>query len=74
MTIVSVIIALGAAFIVVSTVRNVIKVRASGYHPTILQTDLAVTLLDSGPRAPDRPLLQRFAALDAAPGRRNNLT
>jgi len=30
-----------------------------------LQTDLAVTLLDSGTLAPDRPLLQRFADLDA---------
>lgn len=65
LTIVAVIIALGAAFIVVSTVRNVIKVRASVHDPMTLQTDLAVTLLDSGAFAPDRPLLQRFADLDA---------
>ena len=65
LTIVAVIIALGVAFIVVSTVRNVIKVRASGHDPMALQTDLAVTLLDSGALAPDRPLLRRFADLDA---------
>ena len=66
LTIVAVIIALGVAFIVVSTVRNVIKVRASGHDPMALQTDLAVTLLDSGALAPDRPLLRRFADLLAA--------
>lgn len=64
-TIVAVIIALGAAFIVVSTVRDIITVRASGHDPMTLQTDLAVTLFESGAVAPDRPRLQRFVDLDA---------
>jgi len=46
-TIVALIIGLGVVFIVVSTVRNVIKVRASGHDPMTLQSDLAVKLLDS---------------------------
>lgn len=46
-TIVASIIGLGVVFIVVSTVRNVIKVRASGHDPMTLQSDLAVKLLDS---------------------------
>jgi hypothetical protein len=33
--------------IVVSTVRNVFKVRASGHDPMTLQSDLAVKLLGS---------------------------
>jgi hypothetical protein len=63
-TIVAVIIALGVVFVVVSIVRNVIKVRASGHDPITLQTDLAVKLLDSSALAAERPLPQRFADLD----------
>lgn len=64
-TIVAVIIALGVVFVVVSIVRNDIRVRASGHDPMTLQSDLAVKLLDSSALAAERPLPQRFADLDA---------